>query len=146
MMSIPELTTHVKLVGPGTKATLVTSSSASAQVEPEGGTSTVNVLRKPDTVIRIAQLSVQHALPVIGASFSGAMWRRDQHAAVLEDAERVISHLSALGGSTLGLSVGRAPQKKTTAQLEWVVEHTSTSPCFRRWSSASLMITFTGPV
>jgi len=77
-----------------------------------------NVLRKTDTVNRIHELSQQYALPVIGTSFSGAMWNRDQHQAILEDAERVIGHLAGLGASTFGVSVGRAPQEKTEAQLD----------------------------
>ena len=77
-----------------------------------------NVLRDADTVKRIRGLSEEHTLPVIGTSFGGAMWNRAEHQAVLEDAECVIGHLAGLGGSTLGLSVGRAPQKKSAAQLD----------------------------
>jgi sugar phosphate isomerase/epimerase len=77
-----------------------------------------NVLREPDTVNRIGELSQQHGLPVIGTSFSGHMWDKTQHQAVYEDADKVIEHLAQLGGTTFGVSVGRAPKKKTESQLD----------------------------
>ena len=75
-------------------------------------------LRYPDAVERIAALSNEHHLPVIGTSFGGAMWDRTQHEAVFEDARVVVTRLAELGGRTLGTSVGRAPQIKTAAQLD----------------------------
>jgi sugar phosphate isomerase/epimerase len=77
-----------------------------------------NVLRKRETVERIGELSQKHELPVIGTSFSGPMWNRDKHEAVLEDAELVIGHLAKLKGKTFGVSVGAAPRKKTAQQLD----------------------------
>jgi sugar phosphate isomerase/epimerase len=75
-------------------------------------------LRYPDAVERIAALSNQHNLPVIGTSFGGEMWDRTQHEAVFEDARLVVTRLAELGGRTLGTSVGKAPQTKTAAQLD----------------------------
>ncbi len=75
-------------------------------------------LRPNDAVQRIGELSRQHGLPVLGASFGGAMWDRAQHNAVLDDAEVVIPRLAKLGGRTLGTSVGPAPKPKTPAQLD----------------------------
>ena len=75
-------------------------------------------LRPKDAVERIRALSEKHRLPVIGASFGGAMWDRARHAAVIEDAELVIGRLAELGGRTLGTSVGNAPKKKTGEQLD----------------------------
>jgi sugar phosphate isomerase/epimerase len=75
-------------------------------------------LRPQDAVARIGELSRKHHLPVIGTSFGGAMWDRTQHAAVLEDAEIVVTRLAKLGGRTLGTSVGNAPQRKTAQQLD----------------------------
>jgi sugar phosphate isomerase/epimerase len=75
-------------------------------------------LRYPDAVERIGALSQEHALPVIGTSFGGAMWDRTQHEAVFEDARVVVPRLATLGGRTLGTSVGKAPQLKTPAQLD----------------------------
>jgi len=75
-------------------------------------------LRYPDAVERIAALSNEHNLSVIGTSFGGAMWDRTQHEAVFEDARIVVTRLAKLGGRTLGTSVGRAPQSKTAEQLD----------------------------
>ncbi|MHC4582509.1 MAG: sugar phosphate isomerase/epimerase family protein [Planctomycetota bacterium] len=75
-------------------------------------------LRYPDAVERIRTLSNEHNLPVIGASFGGAMWDRTQHEQVFQDATVVVTRLAELGGRTLGTSVGRAPQTKTAAQLD----------------------------
>lgn len=80
-------------------------------------------LRPDDAVERIAKLSREHKLPVLGTSFNGAMWDRTQHAAVWQDAERVITRLAKLGGRTLGTSVGRLPANaavklKTPEQLD----------------------------
>ncbi len=75
-------------------------------------------LRYPDAVERIAALSDRHNLPIIGTSFSGAMWDRTQHEAVFADAHIVVTRLAELGGRTLGTSVGRAPKTKTPTQLD----------------------------
>ncbi|MFH1715766.1 MAG: sugar phosphate isomerase/epimerase [Planctomycetota bacterium] len=75
-------------------------------------------LRYPDAVERIKGLSNEHNLPVIGTSFSGAMWDRAQHEAVFADARVVVTRLAELGGRTLGTSVGKSPQTKTAAQLD----------------------------
>lgn len=75
-------------------------------------------LRYPDAVERIGSLSKEHNLPVIGTSFGGAMWDRTKHKAIFEDARIVVTRLSRLGGRTFGTSVGRAPQAKTSAQLD----------------------------
>jgi sugar phosphate isomerase/epimerase len=75
-------------------------------------------LRYPDSVERIAALSNEHNLPVIGTSFGGAMWDLAQHEAVFEDARLVVTRLAKLGGRTLGTSVGKAPQNKTAEQLD----------------------------
>jgi sugar phosphate isomerase/epimerase len=75
-------------------------------------------LRHDDAVERITELSEKHKLPVIGTSFGGNMWDRDQHKAVLQDAKLVITRLARVGGRTLGTSVGRAPEPKTPDQLD----------------------------
>jgi sugar phosphate isomerase/epimerase len=77
-----------------------------------------SALRPDDAVERIERLVRQHNLPVIGASFDGAMWDRARHAAVLEDARKVVPRLGQLGGRTLGVSVGAAPAPKTPEQLD----------------------------
>lgn len=79
-------------------------------------------LRPEDTVPRIQALIQQHRLPVIGASFDGAMWNRQQHAAVLADAELIVPKLSLLGARTLGISVGPirwgSKERKSVEQLD----------------------------
>jgi sugar phosphate isomerase/epimerase len=75
-------------------------------------------LRPDGAVEHIRELSKKYALPVIGTSFGGAMWDTAQHEAIFEDARRVVTRLAALGGWTFGVSVGKAPQPKTPAQLD----------------------------
>jgi sugar phosphate isomerase/epimerase len=75
-------------------------------------------LRHPDVVERIGALSERHGLPVTGTSYGAPMWDRARQAEILEDAERVIGRLAALGGRTLGTTAERAPQRKTPEQLD----------------------------
>lgn len=75
-------------------------------------------LRPDDAVQRIGNLIDKHELPVLGTSFGGDMWNRQQHQAVFEDAEKVITRLAALGGTTFGTSVGSARRKKTEDELD----------------------------
>ncbi len=75
-------------------------------------------LRPTDSVETIRALSKKYALPVIGTSFSGDMWDRAQHEAIFQDARTVVDHLALVGGWTFGVSVGKAPQPKTPAQLD----------------------------
>ncbi|HTU02811.1 MAG TPA: sugar phosphate isomerase/epimerase, partial [Candidatus Sulfotelmatobacter sp.] len=63
-------------------------------------------LRPDDAVARIGELSRRNQMPIIGASFDGAMWNREMHKAVLDDAGIVVPRLAKLGGRTLGASVG----------------------------------------
>ena len=76
------------------------------------------VLRKEEAVAQSGELSQKHHLPIIGSSFSGAMWNRAKHSAILEDAELVITRLAKLGGRTLGTSVGQAQHQKTPEELD----------------------------
>jgi len=75
-------------------------------------------LRHSDAVERIGELIRKHSLPVIGSSYEAKMWNREEHAAILEDAELVITRLAKLGGRTFGTSVGQAPRPKTPQQLD----------------------------
>lgn len=83
-------------------------------------------LRPADAVERIGALAKQHQLPIIGSSFGAAMWDRQQHAAIAEQAELVIPRLAKLGGRTLGLSVGAlkggAKVRKTPEHFDAQVE------------------------
>ena len=75
-------------------------------------------LAPDDAVAHIREISQRHRLPVIGTSFGAAMWDRKQHDAILEQVRTVIERVSALGGRTLGTSVGDARQRKTEDQLD----------------------------
>ena len=79
-------------------------------------------LRPEDAVERIGRLAREHQLPVIGTTFGGALWDRQQHAAVLDDAELIVPRLAKLGGRTLGVSVGPVKWgsgiRKTPDQLD----------------------------
>ncbi len=76
----------------------------------------------PDSAVeRIGELSQKHKLAIIGASFGGQMWDRQQHTAILSEAETAIPRLAKLGGRTLGISVGsvgRGKPPKTPEQLD----------------------------
>ena len=73
----------------------------------------------PDGAVeRVRELSKRHRLPVLGMSYSGHLWNRDRHAAILPDLTLRIGRLSQVGGRTLGLSVGNAGKRKTGAQLD----------------------------
>jgi sugar phosphate isomerase/epimerase len=65
-----------------------------------------NALLPDDAVERIGELSRMHKLPVIGASFGGAMWDRAKHQDILDEAAKAVPRLAKLGGRTLGTSVG----------------------------------------
>ena len=75
-------------------------------------------LRPADSVETIRALSKKYSLPVIGTSFGGNMWNREQRETILDDARTVVSRLADVGGRTFGVSVGKAPQPKTAAQLD----------------------------
>ncbi len=81
-----------------------------------------SALLPDDAVERIGDLSRKHKLPVLGASFGGAMWDRAKHETILNEAAKAIPRLAKLGGRTLGTSVGAVKwgQKtlKTPEQLD----------------------------
>lgn len=81
-----------------------------------------SALLPDDAVEHIAELSRKHKLPVIGASFGGAMWDCAKHQEILDDAAKVIPRLAKLGGRTLGTSVGAVKWgqklRKTPEQLD----------------------------
>lgn len=71
-----------------------------------------------DGVRRVRELSKRHRLPVIGASWSAPLWRREEHGKSLADARLAIERIAAVGGRTLGVSVGDARRRKTAAELD----------------------------
>ena len=66
----------------------------------------------------VRELSDEYSLPVIGTSWGAAMWDRARHEAILAEAAELLPRLAAVGGRTLGTSVGRTPEPKTEEQLD----------------------------
>ena len=77
-----------------------------------------SVLVKDGAVERVKELSKRHKLPVIGTSWSAAMWRREEQDKIVAEARTLIPRLAQVGGRTLGLSVGDARRKKTPAEFD----------------------------
>jgi len=75
-------------------------------------------LRNHNATLIISELKDRYGLQVIGTSYSADMWDKSKHQEIMEDAENIINNLAAVGGRTLGTSVGRAPEKKTEEQLD----------------------------
>jgi sugar phosphate isomerase/epimerase len=75
-------------------------------------------LRHPDAVSRFKELTQKYRLPVSGASYYGDMWIRKEHQHILEDLELVTERLHAIGGTTLGITVGDAQHAKTEEELD----------------------------
>lgn len=69
-------------------------------------------------VERVRDLADKYSLPVIGSSWGATMWDRDKHEAALADAGLLLSRLEAVGGRTLGASVGGTREPKTDEQLD----------------------------
>lgn len=77
------------------------------------------VLLHEDAVVdQVAELSKRHQLPVIGSSWSAAMWDASRHQAILAEASRLLPRLAKLRGRLLGTSVGDAGHRKTPAELD----------------------------
>lgn len=77
-----------------------------------------NILLHDGTVDRIKALSSCHRLPIIGSSWSANLWDRKTHAQALAEVRTVIGRVHAVGGRTLGISVGDARRKKTDAEFD----------------------------
>ena len=77
-----------------------------------------DALAEDGSVERVRELSEKHSLAVIGTSWGGTMWDREQHAGILDAARELLPRLAAVGGRTLGTSVGRTREPKTEEQLD----------------------------
>ena len=75
-------------------------------------------LRSHQTTLVIREKMDRYGLPVIGTSYGADMWDKSKHTEILEEAENIIKNLASVGGRTLGTSVGKAPSRKTEAQLD----------------------------
>src|SRR5687768_7472451 len=76
------------------------------------------ILRNDGSVTRLKELIQKHSLPVIGTSYNANMWMKSKHSEILEDLELVLERLHAVGGTTLGITVGDARHKKTEEELD----------------------------
>ncbi len=75
-------------------------------------------LRHDDAVAHLNNLIAQYKLPVTGTSYNADMWNKDAHQNILKDIELVVSRLHAVGGTTLGITVGDAGHIKTEEELD----------------------------
>ncbi|MBL7698697.1 MAG: sugar phosphate isomerase/epimerase [Chitinophagaceae bacterium] len=76
------------------------------------------ILGHNDSVERLKELQQKYSLPVIGTSYGGKMYLRNEHQQIVEDVELVTERLSQVGGKQLGISVGDAGRKKTEEELD----------------------------
>ncbi len=76
------------------------------------------VLLHDGAVERVKELSRRHRLPIIGSSWSANLWDRAQHDKALSQVQTVIERVHAVGGRTLGISVGDARRKKTEEEFD----------------------------
>ena len=73
----------------------------------------------PDGAVeRVRELSRRNGLPVLGTSWGANMWRSDQYDAITAEAATLVKSLAAVGGRTLGVSVGNARKPKTGEQFD----------------------------
>ena len=75
------------------------------------------ILKQDDAVARLNDLAGKYSLPVIGTSYYADMWNKNKQQQILEDVEKVIESLHAVGGTMLGITVGDAKRVKTEEEL-----------------------------
>ena len=75
-------------------------------------------LRHEDAVSHLGALSEKYGVPVTGSSYGAAMWDRNKHHEIAEDAEVVIGRLHQLNAKTFGVSVGDAGHVKSEEELD----------------------------
>lgn len=76
------------------------------------------LLRHNDAVTRFNDLIQKYKLPVIGTSYNGDMWDKDQQQKILDDVELVTERLHKIGGTMIGITVGDAHHIKTENELD----------------------------
>jgi len=76
------------------------------------------ILRRDDSVQKLADLTGKYGVPVTGTSYGGDMWQHDKHNEILEDLDLITQRLHKAGGITLGISVGDAQRIKTEPELD----------------------------
>lgn len=65
---------------------------------------------------QIKELIDQYKIKLIGCSFGGAMWNKDKHSQIYEDADLIFSNMSSLGGKTFGVTVGEPEGREKTEE------------------------------
>ncbi|HEY2347950.1 MAG TPA: sugar phosphate isomerase/epimerase [Puia sp.] len=76
------------------------------------------ILRHPDAVQRLMELSAKYKVPVTGSSYGADMWNKTKSNEILEDVDLVTGRLHQVGGETFGISVGNAGHIKTENELD----------------------------
>lgn len=77
-----------------------------------------SIVRHDDAVNRLNELKDKYKLPVVGSSYYGDMWDKNQQQHILEDIELVIERLHAVSAGMIGLTVGDAKRMKTEDELD----------------------------
>jgi sugar phosphate isomerase/epimerase len=75
-------------------------------------------LKSASSVQRIGEQSAKHKIAVIGMSYTGNFWKREEHGAILDELGALLPRLAKLGGRTMGTSVGTPDRKKTEAEFD----------------------------
>jgi sugar phosphate isomerase/epimerase len=76
------------------------------------------LLRHDAAVARFKELIGKYNLPVVGTSYYGDMWNKDEQQKILDDVELITERLHAIGGTMMGLTVGDAHHIKTEDELD----------------------------
>ncbi|MCC7156264.1 MAG: sugar phosphate isomerase/epimerase [Bryobacterales bacterium] len=76
------------------------------------------LLHDEAVLAQVEELSRRNRLPVIGCSWSAAMWDASQHDSIVREAGTLLPRLARLKGRLLGTSVGDARRRKTPAELD----------------------------
>jgi sugar phosphate isomerase/epimerase len=76
-------------------------------------------LRSPVYTSQIMELIEKYKIKLIGSSYSGNMWDRDQHNKIYEDVDNIFTNMALAGGRTFGVSVGEpAGREKTEKEFD----------------------------
>ncbi len=79
-----------------------------------------SILRHEDAVSKLKDYKNKYNIAVSGSSYGVGMnlWDAGQHQKIADDLALVIPRLAEVGGKTFGVSVGKADQKKSEAELD----------------------------
>ena len=71
-------------------------------------------LRSSVYTSQIKELIDKYKINLIGSSYSGNMWDRDQHNKIFEDVDNIFTNMALVGGRTFGVSVGEPEGREKT--------------------------------